>query len=96
MAVIGVATCCQTDTLSTIHTQFDTALGEIFPPDSMFPFAKNCFVFEDGDGATSVDLAETLPGLVVIPSLMGNKRIYIGTLLTDICSRILGEFGVMV
>src|ERR1700721_1177685 len=50
MAVIGVATCCQTDTLSTVHTQFDTALGEIFPPDSMFPFAKNCFVFEDGDG----------------------------------------------
>jgi len=94
--VIGVAACSQTDSLSTILSQFSDALSEVFPPDSIFPFAKNCFVFEDGDGATNLNLGENVPGLVVIPSLMGNKKLYIGTLLADLCSRILSEFGVLV
>ena len=96
LAVIGVAACSQTDSLSTILSQFSDALSEVFPPDSIFPFAKNCFVFEDGDGATNLNLGENVPGLVVIPSLMGNKKLYIGTLLADLCSRILSEFGVLV
>lgn len=64
---------------------------ETFPPDSIFPLAKNCFTFEDGDGSAS--LGDNLPGLVVIPSIMGNKNIYIGTLLGDLCSHLLGELG---
>jgi hypothetical protein len=96
LAVVGVATCSQTDSLSSIFEQFNTLINEAFPPDSLFPFAKRCFVFEDGDGATNLDLGGSLQGLVVIPSLMGNKKLYIGTLLADLCSQILGEFGVVV
>jgi trafficking protein particle complex subunit 9 len=96
LAVIGVAACSQVDSLSDIFAQFSRALSEVFPSDSIFPFAKNCFVFEDGDGAANLNLGETVPGLVVIPSLMGNKKLYIGTLLADLCSRMLGEFGTLV
>lgn len=96
MAVIGLAVCSQTDFLSATLAQFESILADSFPSDSMFPLAKNCFVFEDGDGATNMNLGENIPGLVVIPSLMGNKRLYIGTLLADLCSHILAEFGVVV
>jgi trafficking protein particle complex subunit 9 len=96
LAVIGVAACSQTDSLSDIFAQFNHVLSEVFPSDSIFPFAKNCFVFEDGDGAASLSLGENIPGLVVIPSLMGNKKLYIGTLLADLCSRMLGEFRALV
>ena len=37
-----------------------------------------------------------LPGLVVIPSMMGNKKLYVGTLLADLCSNILAEFAAVV
>ena len=95
LAVVGLAACSQSDSLSAIHDQFTDALSEIFPPDSMFPLAKNCFVFEDGDGAANQDPSENVP-VVVIPSLMGNKKLYIGTLLADLCSHILSEFGALV
>lgn len=60
----------------------------------MFPLARNCFVFEEGDG--NLNFGDNLSGVVVIPSLMGNKKLYIGTLLADLCSNVLGEFGVVV
>jgi hypothetical protein len=96
LAVIGVGSCSQTDLLPSILAQFNLSLSEIFPPDSLYPLAKNCFVFEEGDGASNLNLGETTEGLVVIPSVMGNKKLYIGTLLADLCSQILGEFGVVV
>ncbi|KAK7020579.1 transport protein Trs120 or TRAPPC9 TRAPP II complex subunit-domain-containing protein [Favolaschia claudopus] len=80
LAVIGLAACSKTDSL----------------PSACTPLAKNCFVFEEGEGNTNVNLGDNLPGLVVIPSMMGNKKLYIGTLLADLCSHILGEFGTLV
>lgn len=96
LAVIGVAACSQTDSLSSIHTRFEDSLVDIFPSGGIFPLAKNCFVFEESDGNTNLNLGDNLPGLVVIPSMLGNKKLYIGTLLADLCSQILGEFGVVV
>jgi hypothetical protein len=99
MGVIGVATCSQDDSLATIHAQFNAAVRGLFPYDSpyrsMYPLARNCFVFEDGDGGTNLNLGEQ-SGLVVIPSLMGKKEVYVGTLLADLCSTILGEFATIV
>jgi hypothetical protein len=95
LAVIGVAVCTQVDSLASTFTQFNASLADIFHPDGIYPLAKNCFVFEDG-GDTSLNLGSDLPGLVVIPSVMGNKKLYIGTLLADLCSQILGGFGVVV
>lgn len=96
LGVIGVAACSETESLSSILTQFNAMLFNMFPTGSMFPLAKNCFVFEDGDSKTNLNLDESMPGLVVIPSIMGNKKLYVGTLLADLCSRILGEFGIVV
>lgn len=95
LAVIGIAACTKVDSLASMFAQFNTSLADIFHPDGVYPLAKNCFVFEEGDEA-SLNIGSDLPGLVVIPSVMGNKKVYIGTLLADLCSQILGEFGVVV
>ncbi|KAJ6630827.1 TRAPP II complex [Mycena sp. CBHHK59/15] len=96
MAVIGLATCSKTDSLPSILDQFNASLLDIFPAGGMYPLAKNCFVFEEGEGNTNLNLGDSLPSLVVIPSMMGNKKLYLGTLLADLCSHVLGEFGVLV
>ncbi|KAF8921247.1 TRAPP II complex [Mucidula mucida] len=96
LAVIGLALCSPTDTLTSILAQFNGALLDLFPPGALYPLARNCFVFEDGDGNNSSNLNEIVQGLVVIPSMMGNKKLYLGTLIADLCSNVLGEFGVLV
>ncbi|KAF8077925.1 TRAPP II complex [Lyophyllum atratum] len=95
LAVIGVAVCSKTDSLSSVYAQFNSSLIDIFPSDGIYPLAKNCFIFEESDD-TNLNLGDNLPGLVVLPSMMGNKKLYIGTLLADLCSQILGEFGIVV
>lgn len=72
--------------------QFENALAEISPEAFTFPLAKTCFAFQDDD----VGLGENPPSLAIIPNAMGNKKLYIGTLLADLCSQILGEFGRLV
>lgn len=37
-----------------------------------------------------------MPELVMIPSLMSNKQVYIGTLLAELCHDILAEFPSLV
>lgn len=96
LAVIGIATCTQVDSLGSILAQFNASLSKIFPSGGIYPLARSCFVFEEGDGTTNLNLGDNLPGLVVIPSMMGNKTIYIGTLLADLCSSVLDEFGEVV
>ncbi|TFK54866.1 hypothetical protein OE88DRAFT_1653405 [Heliocybe sulcata] len=97
LGVIGIASCsAQTDSLSSILAEFNALVAGLFPRDALFPLASNCFVFEEEDGNTNLNLGDNLPGLVVIPSMMGNKKIYIGTLLADLCSQILGEFTTVV
>lgn len=93
LGIIGIATCTQNDSLSSILGHFNAAVSDLFPPGSTFPLARNCFVFEESDDNTNMNLGNTLPGLIVIPSMMGNKKIYVGTLLADLCSNILGEFA---
>ncbi|OCB84083.1 hypothetical protein A7U60_g8755 [Sanghuangporus baumii] len=96
LGIVGIASCSQSDVLSSIYSQFNASRGELFPSNSIYPFAQNCFVFEEGDGNTNLNVGNHMPGLVVIPSMMGNKKLYIGTLLAELCSNILGEFSMMV
>ncbi|KAI0273777.1 TRAPP II complex [Gloeopeniophorella convolvens] len=96
LGVIGIATCSQTDSLTSIAAEFNGAVRDLFSPDSVYPLAKNCFVFEEGDGTTNLNLGDHLPGLVIIPSMMGNKKENIETLLADLCSNILAEFSTVV
>ena len=43
-----------------------------------------------------MNITDDLAGLVIIPSAMGNKKLYIGTLLAGLCSSVLGELSVLV
>ncbi|KAI0375001.1 hypothetical protein BV20DRAFT_1041173 [Pilatotrama ljubarskyi] len=93
LVVIGIASCGENDSLATILTQYQTSLHEVFPRESMFPLASNCFVFEESDSTTNIHLGDNFPGLVVIPSVMGHKKTYIGTLVADLCSKVLVELA---
>ncbi|KAH9901034.1 TRAPP II complex [Cubamyces lactineus] len=93
LVVIGIASCGENDSLATILTHFQTSLHEVFPQESMFPLASNCFVFEESDSTTNINLGDHFPGLVVIPSVMGHKKTYVGTLIADLCSKVLVELA---
>ena len=95
LAVIGIAVCSQSESLPSIHAQFNESLIDFFPPGSVFPLAKNCFVYDESEEG-SLNFTDNLPGLVVIPKVMGHKRLYIGTLLAGLCSNILEGFAVLV
>lgn len=95
LGIIGIAACSSSHPLSSASEQFENTLAEISPESLTFPLAKTCFAFQDEEGP-NVSLGENPPGLAMIPSAMGNKKLYIGTLLADLCSQILGEFGRLV
>lgn len=82
--------------MPSILAQFDAGLSDIFPQGSTFPVASNCFVFDESDGSTNLDEGDRYPNLVIIPSMMANKTVHIGTLVAGLCSHILGEFATMV
>ena len=96
LGVIGIASCSHADSLTFIAAEFNATVKDLFPPDSIYPLAKNCFVFEEDDGTANLNLGDHLPGLVIIPSMMGNKKENIETLLADLCSNILAEFSSVV
>lgn len=91
-AVVGVASCTPSYTSEAAQEQLENIFIDIFPESSTPPPSKVCFVFQSEDSAGG-NINDVPPGLVLIPSVMGNKKLYIGTLLADLCSQILGEFG---
>lgn len=95
LAVVGIASSSRSSTMNCLYSQFNAALLDIFPASDIYPLAKNCFVFEEND-STILDAGDCVSGLVVIPSVMGNKKLYLGTLLADLCSQVLGELGMVV
>ena len=96
LGVIGIADCAQDTSFSSIVAQFKATLFTLFPPESPFPFATKCFAFEEGEGNVNLNVGTTMPELVTIPSLMGNKQVYVGTLLAELCHDILAEFPTLV
>ncbi|KAG6376171.1 TRAPP II complex [Boletus reticuloceps] len=95
LGIIGIAVCSSSHPSSSALEQFENTLADIYPEHSTFPLAKTCFAFQDDD-EPNVGLGENHPSLAIIPNAMGNKKLYIGTLLADLCSQILGEFGHLV
>lgn len=95
LGFIGIAACSSSFPVSSALEQFENTLADISPESSTFPLAKTCFAFQDDEGP-NVGPGESPPGLAIIPNAMGNKKLYIGTLLADLCSRILAEFGRLV
>ena len=91
-AVIGVSAYSSTHTPDTALEELENIIADFSSEDLALPFSKMCFMFQNEDSTTG-GLSESPPGVVIIPSVMGNKKLYIGTLLADLCSQILGEFG---
>src|ERR1700733_8808967 len=96
LAVIGIADCSRNDSISSLGAEFKATLSSIFSGSSATPFATKCFVFEDGDAIPDVNVGSFVPEVVMIPSLLSNKQVYIGTLLAEICHDILAEFPALV
>jgi hypothetical protein len=96
LAVIGIADCSQKDSISSLGAEFKATLSSLFSGSSATPFATKCFAFEDGDAIPDVNVGSSMPELVMIPSLMSNKQVYIGTLLAELCHDILAEFPSLV
>jgi trafficking protein particle complex subunit 9 len=96
LGIIGITACSSSYSLASALEQFENAVLDISQDSSTFPLAKVCFAFEDEESTGNTGLGDTLSGIVSIPSMMGNKKLYIGTLLADLCSQILAEFGRMV
>lgn len=96
LGVIGIAARSQSDSLTTLNTQFHTVLQDIFPGDDLFPLSKQCFVFEEGENGGGLTADDAIPNMVVVPSMMGNRKMHIGTLLGVMCCNILEGFGAVV
>lgn len=96
LAVIGIADCSQKDSHHSLAAEFQVTLTTIFSGSSATPFASKCFAFEDGDAVPDGNAGSSFPDLVMIPSLMSNKQVYIGTLLAELCHDILAEFPAIV
>ncbi|KAJ4487929.1 TRAPP II complex [Lentinula aciculospora] len=95
LAVIGVTTCSHSEALPEIISQFNGTVLDMFPPPAMYPLARNCFVFEE-DSSSGISPGGQHPELIIFPEMMGNRKLHIGTLLGEICSKIFGEFGVLI
>ncbi|KZT67733.1 hypothetical protein DAEQUDRAFT_792472 [Daedalea quercina L-15889] len=91
LGVVGIASCSHSDSISTTLASFKSTVKDVSLHKAAFPVSTNCFVFEEGDA--NLDLGDRFPGLVVIPSMMANKRVHISTLLAGLCSHILGDFA---
>ncbi|KZO95888.1 hypothetical protein CALVIDRAFT_537860 [Calocera viscosa TUFC12733] len=94
--VIGVADCSTASSLAALLAEFYGVLHEIFGPNPVFPLAGRCYAFDPGDSSTDLDVGGALEGLTVIPTVVGDKRIYLGTLLANFCGSIIGEFAGLV
>ncbi|KAG9019650.1 hypothetical protein FRB90_011996 [Tulasnella sp. 427] len=94
LGVIGVADCSKPDTpLTSVQAEFHAALERCFPMESAFPLASRCYAFEEGDENSQLNMASGDPRLVVIPSVMGNKQVYVGTLISELCAEVLSNFA---
>ncbi|TDL27497.1 hypothetical protein BD410DRAFT_762504 [Rickenella mellea] len=94
LGIVGIADYSQKEDLSSSLSQFNSSFSDQFLGASYLPLARKCFAFEDVDGQPTSNPEDT-PGVVFIPSVMGNKKLYIGTLLAELCSNILGELSIM-
>jgi trafficking protein particle complex subunit 9 len=96
LCAIGIADFTGNIPPASLLAEFKETLSSAFPPASPFPFASKIFAFESGEDNTLNHSADGSPELIHIPSLMGNKQLYIGTLLAELCHDVLVEFPALV
>ena len=93
MGVIGIAQASSAAQLATLGADFKALLEEILPPDAFAPLATHCLAFQDADSRFTLDTKDAFSGVVVIPHDMGNKQLYLATLVAELCSALLAGFS---
>ncbi|KAF9052654.1 TRAPP II complex [Panaeolus papilionaceus] len=96
LGVIGIGTNSRQGghSLRSLHHQFHSTISDIFPSGNLYPLVKSCFLFEEDDATSPSDPVENIPDLVVVPRI-ANRKLHLGTLLGDFCSKILVELGIL-
>jgi hypothetical protein len=89
LGVIGIASATSAAQLTSIRAQFDANVDDLFDGSSFYPLATNCIVFEED---SSSPITGSFNGLVLVPSVLANKNVYLGTILAELCSGILSGF----
>lgn len=90
LGVIGIADFSE-DAAPSLAAELRASIAEYFPEGSVFPLVSRCYAFE-GEGSSTANLGSTNSEVIVIPNVMGHKKVYIGTLIGELCSDILGDF----
>jgi hypothetical protein len=93
MGVIGIAHTSSTDQLATLGADFKAQMEELLPPDAFAPLATHCLAFQEASSRFILDTKDAFAGVVVIPHDMGNKQLYLATLVAELCSAILAGFS---
>lgn len=96
MAIIGITSITSSEQLATLGAEFKAQMEEILPPDGMIPLAQNCLAFQEESSSSTLDTKDAFSGLVVIPNDMGNKELYLSTLVAELCSTMLAGFSDLV
>lgn len=96
MAIIGITSLTSSSQLVTLGAEFKAQMEEILPPDTMIPLAQNCLAFQEESSSSTLDTKDAFSGLVVIPNDMGNKELYLSTLVAELCSSMLAGFSDLV
>jgi hypothetical protein len=95
IGVIGITSCTASTSLQSVQADFVRKVKHLYPYNSPYPLARNCFAFEESNDGIQLNNEET--GIEVIPSVLGNKTSgHIGMLLAGFCSQILASFSGMV
>ncbi|KZV90255.1 hypothetical protein EXIGLDRAFT_649508, partial [Exidia glandulosa HHB12029] len=91
LGVIGIASVPGKLSPAELVPHLNASIARVFPDEhAPFPLARTCLAFESEE--TDVHDSPQTKGCTVIPAVMGNKKLYIGQLLADLCSNIIGEF----
>jgi trafficking protein particle complex subunit 9 len=93
MGILGITEASSSSQLATLGADFKAQLEEILPPDPFIPLAKNCLAFQPENSQFTLDTKDASSGLVVIPHDMGDKQLYLNTLVAELCSVILAGFS---
>jgi len=92
LGVLGISSVPCKHPPEALVGEFNASIARAFPPEfAPFPLARNLFVFEEQEEGDA-SAAPAVPGSIIIPAVMGNKKLYLGQLLADLCSSIVGEF----
>ena len=91
LGVIGIAS-CSAEAFENTPAYFDDAVRDVILPEYVLPVSRVCFAFEEASDSAALNIS--LSGVELIPKMDTKQtKLHLGTLLADLCSRILVELS---